>query len=150
MTTTFVNNFPFIYFKSDSDPTASESIVTDNTASYPGLFFWWNTSNNSFFINLHNEEDNLTWLNLNNIISAAAHITDGATNADNSATNNLSTDYGALTSLLQLANALNTTNQAINDNADKYNDLADKYNDLASKVNTLFDHLEEQGLQENS
>lgn len=69
-------------------------------------------------------------------ITQAAHIADAATGA----ATNLATNYGALTSLLTLASALNTANAA-------QNDLGTKYNDLAAKYNTLMDHLETQGLQ---
>jgi hypothetical protein len=133
----FVNDFPFLYFTCDRDPTSSESIVTLNTGSIAGLFFWWNQTSNNLFFNTQNVENDLLWHNLNGTsIEAAANIADVANNA----TNNLPTNYDASTSLVALATALNASNAA-------QNDLATKYNDLATKLNTLFSHLEAQGLQ---
>lgn len=83
----------------------------------------------------------------NAVITAGAHVNDGATNAAVNAATNAPTNLNVLTTLLgSLTGEVNATNTKQNDLATKYNDLAGKYNDLSTKFNTLLDRQESAGI----
>lgn len=145
-----VQSFVGGFFQASRSPSVTENYVNSALSptpdDYKGKLYWYDTNSQSIYWFGGGTNDAFVWIPLSSPASQA-NIVDGATDAATNATTNLPTNYNALTSLLDLANAMNTANAAQNDLATKYNALATKYNDLATKVNTLFTHLEAQGLQ---
>lgn len=125
----------YFYFSADRDPVATESNIASWNLPPEYLFFWFNTTDNTYFDFRGGSNGSYVWGKRPTSLNTAAHIAD----ASGGATTNLQTDYNAL-SLLTIANGLNASNTA-------QNDLATKYNALVVKFNTLMDHLESQNLQ---
>ena len=86
---TFQNNFPWVYYYCDRDPTATETLDDQGNpvlVGYPGFYYmWYNTSSHAFWWCLDNTAGAMVWEQMLSVGDLPLTITNGGTGSSDAA-----------------------------------------------------------------